>query len=88
MLMYVITGPEGDRFLSEDVQVCLANMGEGERVYIVNYEENDRELIARHEKRATVCEETDTIPICGMPGSENPTCRRAEIFNKTKGKDR
>ena len=52
MLMYVITGPEGDdRFFSEDVQVCLANMGKGERVYIVNYEENDRELVASFNRK-------------------------------------
>lgn len=49
--MYVITGPEGDdRFLSEDVEVCLANMGEGESVHAVTYEETGRELVARKEK--------------------------------------
>lgn len=48
MLMYVITGPEGDdRFVSEDVEACLANMGEDESVHAVTYEETDRELVAR-----------------------------------------
>lgn len=45
MLMYVITGPEGDGFVCEDVEVCLANMGDGEGVYAVTYEEVGRELV-------------------------------------------
>lgn len=47
MLMYVITGPEGDdRFVCEDVEACLANMGPGEAVHAVTYEEVDRWTIA------------------------------------------
>lgn len=46
MLMYVITGPEGDdRFVCEDVEACLANMGEGESVHAVTYKETSRELV-------------------------------------------
>jgi hypothetical protein len=50
MLMYVITGPEGDGFVCEDVQACLANMGEGESVYAVTYKEKGRELVTRRER--------------------------------------
>lgn len=59
MIMYVIAGPDGDGFICEDVQVCLANMGEGEGVYAVTYEEVDRELVARWERGAVVCEEVN-----------------------------
>lgn len=51
IIMYVITGPGGDdRFICEDVDVCLANMGEGESVHAVSYEETDRELVAKQER--------------------------------------
>ena len=67
--MYVITGPEGDdRFFSEDVQVCLANMGEGEGVYAVTYEEKDRELVAsfnRKQKEKADEKNTDSIDDSG-----------------------
>ena len=58
MMMYVLTGQEGDdRIICEDVEVCLANMGEGEGVYAVTYEEADRELVARREGGTVSCEE-------------------------------
>ncbi|MCP4201822.1 MAG: hypothetical protein GY769_07810 [bacterium] len=48
MLMYVITDEKGeDRFICEDVQVCLANMQRGERTFAVTYRETDRELVLR-----------------------------------------
>ncbi len=50
MVMYVIVDPDGDdSFICEDVEVCLANMGPGEKVFSVTYQEVDRELIGEGE---------------------------------------